>query len=597
MPSLLNDAVKLPCGLVFPNRLSKAAMAENLAKSDNNPNEDLNQAYKLWSEGGWGMIMTGNVQIDINHLGSHADAAVQTSYDGPKDKNLKLWKAYADACQKYGTPAIVQISHPGRQSLRGAGRRGLFSSTIAPSAIPLAMGDSFMDSVITTLAFPKPREMMQKDIDTVIRLFVDSVRLMADSGFSGVELHAAHGYLLDQFLSPKSNHRTDAYGGSVENRAKLILEILRECRAVVPANFCIGLKLNSADHSPASLEDTLAQIGMFVKAGIDFLEVSGGSYENPRMVDGDEPHVSQKKSARTAAREAFFLDFAKETRKRYPTLVLMLTGGFRSRAGAEAAIKENACDIVGIARPAAINPSLPKLFLDEDTAEEDAQITLNKAQPGLLSKLLRSQILGAGAETAHYGTQIHRLSRGWRLLRQVFDGVMDDDELYQVLCIPPFVLQVKSFSSLSRADSFIAAGTVSVIHAVDENTVIKIRPSGDFERQAYNIKIRSYERLGLHERIASYEVTEEGLLLECGTCLRGVLWSVSESAIPWAMKLQWALEAADGLTYIHSKGIIHADVGCHNVIVDNASHIKFIDFAGSGIDGEAPLVCYEWYSF
>lgn len=155
-----------------------------------------------------------------------------------------------------------------------------------------------------------------------------------------------------------------------------------------------------------------------------------------------------------------------------------------------------------------------------------------------------------------------------------------------------------SVSSLSRAGSFIAAGTVSAIHAADENTVIKIRPSsGDFELQAYNIEVRCYEKLGYHKRIASFEVTEEGLLLERGTCLRGMLRSASESPIPWAMKIQWALEAADGLSYIHSKGIIHADVGCHNLIVNNASHIKFIDFAGSGIDGEAPLVCYEWCSF
>ncbi|CAI7631944.1 unnamed protein product [Penicillium palitans] len=181
---------------------------------------------------------------------------------------------------------------------------------------------------------------------------------------------------VDQFLSPKrqSNLRTDAYGGSAEKRDKTVLDILRGRREVVPANFCIGLKFNSADHSAASFEDILAQIGMFVNAGTDFLEISGGTYENPRMVDGDKAPVSQTKSARTATREAFCLDFAKETRKRYPNLVLMLTGGFRSRAGAEAAIKESACDIV---------------------AEEDAQITLNKVRPGWLPKLLRSQALGA----------------------------------------------------------------------------------------------------------------------------------------------------------------------------------------------------------
>ncbi|KAJ5770422.1 uncharacterized protein N7511_002473 [Penicillium nucicola] len=151
-----------------------------------------------------------------------------------------------------------------------------------------------------------------------------------------------------------------------------------------------------------------------------------------------------------------------------------------------------------------------------------------------------------------------------------------------------------SSSSLSQANSFIAAGTVSIVYAVDNSNVIKIRPtSGEFERQAYDIEIRSYKRLGHHDRIASCKVTQKGPILERGTCLRGMLRSVGESAIPWPMKLQWALETVEGLAYIHSKGIIHADVGCHNIIVDNAKHAKFIDFAGSGIDGEAPLVCYE----
>ncbi|KAL2850223.1 FMN-linked oxidoreductase [Aspergillus pseudoustus] len=393
MPSPLNDAVKLPCGLVFPNRLSKAAMAENLATSDSNPNEDFNLAYNKWSDGGWGMIMTGNVQVDVDHLGNFKDPAVQTDYDA---KSSKLWKAYAETSQKHGTPTIVQIAHPGRQSLRGAGRRGLFAPTIAPSAIPLRIGTNFLDSVITSLAFPKPREMDQKDINTVIRLFVDSARFIAESGFSGIELHAAHGYLL----------------GSAENRAKLLLEILKGCREVVPATFCIGVKLNSADHSASNLEDTMTQIRLLVEAGIDFLEISGGTYENPRMVDGDKPAVTPMKSARTAAREAFFLDFAKETRKRFPNLVLMLTGGFRSRAGAEAAINENACDLVGIARPAAVDPRFAALLLDEGTSDEDAQISLDRVKPGLLPRLLRSQILGAGAETTFYADQIHRLAKG-----------------------------------------------------------------------------------------------------------------------------------------------------------------------------------------
>jgi 2,4-dienoyl-CoA reductase-like NADH-dependent reductase (Old Yellow Enzyme family) len=192
----------------------KAAMAENLATSDSNPNEDFNLAYSKWSDGRWGMIITGslsvplhiqqiiilsitgNVQVDVNHLGNFKDPAVPTDYDA---NCSTLWKAYAEASQKHGTPTIVQIAHPGRQSLRGAGRRGLFAPTIAPSAIPLSIGTNFLDSVITSLAFPKPREMDQKDIHNVIHLFVDSARFIAESGFSGIELHAAHGYLLGEF--------------------------------------------------------------------------------------------------------------------------------------------------------------------------------------------------------------------------------------------------------------------------------------------------------------------------------------------------------------------------------------------------------------
>lgn len=109
---------------------------------------------------------------------------------------VSQWRAYAEACQKHGTPGIVQACHPGRQSPRIAGRRGIFGQSIAPSAIPLKLGESCLDQFIGAMAFSSPREMTQADIDTVIRQFVDAARLMADSGFSGIELHGAHGYLL-----------------------------------------------------------------------------------------------------------------------------------------------------------------------------------------------------------------------------------------------------------------------------------------------------------------------------------------------------------------------------------------------------------------
>lgn len=122
--------------------------------------------------------------------------------DPEKNKPLvNQWRKYADACQKHGSPGIVQICHPGRQSPRPAGRRGIFGQSIAPSAIRLKLGEGYMDWLASVLSFPVPREMTQGDIDTVVRKFVDAARLMADSGFSGVELHGAHGYLLGMFHS------------------------------------------------------------------------------------------------------------------------------------------------------------------------------------------------------------------------------------------------------------------------------------------------------------------------------------------------------------------------------------------------------------
>lgn len=307
--------------------------------------------------------------------------------------------------------------------MRGAGLRGLFEPTIAPSAVPLNLGAGWLDSLISSIAFGMPREMTQPDIERVTRQFVDAARLMADSGFAGIELHGAHGYLIDQFLNPKTNLRTDAYGGSAEKHAKFLLDILRQCRNVVPSTFCIGVKLNSADHSASNFEDTMTQIGLLVDAGIDFLEISGGSYEDPKMVYGSPSNPSNDNSltttpktsgtpGSTAAREAFFLEFATETRRRYPSLVLMLTGGFRSRSGTEAAIREKACDLIGIARPAAVNPSLPHLLLDESVPDEEARLALGKVRLPWLLRMVSVKAVGAGAESTYYQKQIHRLAKG-----------------------------------------------------------------------------------------------------------------------------------------------------------------------------------------
>ncbi|KAL4746754.1 hypothetical protein BDW72DRAFT_29343 [Aspergillus terricola var. indicus] len=412
----LNDSVKLPCGLVLPNRLVKAAMTELLGGFQNIPTPALINVYDQWAKGGWGAVLTGNVQVDVNHLGSPFDPALSGEYtDAETNKDLfEKYRKYAEVSQAHGTPTIVQLCHPGRQSPRGAGRKGLFGSTIAPSAIPLDMGAGFVQRWLSWLVFPPPREMTQGDIETVTRQFVDAARLMADAGFSGIELHGAHGYLIDQFLNPKSNTRTDAYGGSAANRAKFVLDIITQTRAVVPSTFCIGIKFNSADHNSSSFEDTIAQIGLLVDAGIDFIEISGGSYEDPKMFDTGLQQA--EKSARTAAREAFFLEFAAAVRERYPSLILMLTGGFRSRAGANYALSQNACDLVGIGRPAAIDPHFPKVLLDESVQESEAQLQLNRIPVPFWAKWIPLAAIGAGAESTYYTGQIQRIAKGLKTI-------------------------------------------------------------------------------------------------------------------------------------------------------------------------------------
>ncbi|KAK2764347.1 hypothetical protein FQN54_009040 [Arachnomyces sp. PD_36] len=405
MAQILNEPVTLPSGLVLPNRLFKAAMAENMADSTGLPGSRLFEAYDQWSEGGWGALLTGNVDVDVNHMGSARDMVVK-SFNG--DEDLTSWKKLATISQKNGTQTMAQINHPGRQSAPGAGNRGFWGKTIAPSAIPLDLGSGIIANAVRAFAFGTPREMTVSEIETVVQQFAGTAKVMESSGFAGVELHGAHGYLLAQFLSPSSNKRNDAYGGTPEKRAKIVVDIIKEIRKSVSAPFAVGIKLNSVDHQDsADMEATLSQIRLIVEAGVDFLEISGGTYEDPKMIGQSAP----QQSSRTAAREAFFLDFAHEIRKHFPKLVLMVTGGFRTRAGMEAAISNGSCDLIGIARPAAINPKVPKLILDKDVPAEEVNLHLNKLQAPFLLRVLGVRLLTAGAETVYYAQQIQRMGK------------------------------------------------------------------------------------------------------------------------------------------------------------------------------------------
>lgn len=378
-------------------------MAEQMGK-DGEVQDAHIQAYATWGSGQWGGLLTGNIDVSTKYMGNNGDPAIKFS-----PQNIKNLAAYAEATQREGTPGVVQLVHPGRQCPLGSGSHGFFDKPPAPSAIPLNLGPGLLDRFVAALVFGTPREMTVEDIEEVIEQFATGAKTIYEAGFKGIQLHAAHGYLLSQFLSPKMNQRTDAYGGSAAKRAKIVVDIIRAVRKVVPSTFCVGLKLNSADVGGAeSLEENLEQVGLIAAEQVDFLEISGGSYENPRMAIGDDP-----KAARTAAREAFFLDYAQSVRERYPNLILMVTGGFRSREGMLAALESNACDLVGIGRPAAVLPHWPKdVLLNENVKDSEAKIELNLVKPGWLASKIPLKLIGLGVDSLYYAQQIQALGRG-----------------------------------------------------------------------------------------------------------------------------------------------------------------------------------------
>ncbi|KAF5663736.1 NADH oxidase [Fusarium heterosporum] len=405
---LLSKPLQLPCGLTLPNRLVKAALAEEMADRESLPTTaQLERTYGAWADGGWGMILTGNVQVDDTYLGGLDDNAMSASL--AEEKVLEAYRAYAGICRRKGTPTVMQINHPGRQSPLGAGKKSFLAKNIAPSAVQMNMGDDIISKIITNVVFGTPKEMSVAEIEDVVQRFANTARIAAAAGFDGVEIHAAHGYLLSQFLSEKSNKRTDAYGGTPAARAKIIVDIAKAIRAATPSTFCVGLKFNSADHqSPKELQECLEQISVIAEVGLDFLEVSGGSYENPTMFTG----TGEKKSASTAARESFFLEFAREMRAKLPNVPLMVTGGFRSRAGMEDALTEGACDLIGLGRPAIINPSLPaNTILNKEVKTEDANLYARRIQTPWILKRFGPKSIGSGVEITWYRKQMQAIGK------------------------------------------------------------------------------------------------------------------------------------------------------------------------------------------
>lgn len=359
------------------------------------------------------MLITGNVAVDPLYLGQPGDVAFHPN-DLTDPEALRRWKTWAEACQASGTPTIVQINHPGRQAHPAAGERSFFSKTIAPSAVPLSLSGGWLERLAGWLFLGTPREMTIKDINRVVEQFTGAAKMAFVAGFKGVEVHAAHGYLLTQFLSPKVNLRTDEYGGTPEKRLQLLLRILQEVRAATSKEFCVGVKLNSADFQLMGLydEEVLQQVKAISDAGVDFIEISGGTYEKPLMAQSREGVPEKPIRESTRLREAYFADFAQKAREVAGSgTSIMLSGGFRSRLGMASAISEGSCDLIGIGRPACTEPHFPKdKMLSTDVPDEDAVVKSFVIPNGSFWR--RVPIVGLHAESAWHAKQMKIFGSG-----------------------------------------------------------------------------------------------------------------------------------------------------------------------------------------
>lgn len=407
---MISQPLTLPCGATIQNRLCKAAMTEGLADPLGQPTTALEQLYRIWSQGGAGLLLSGNVQIDGDHLERPGNVIIDSEPRLPMREALERWAA---AGTTNGNHFWAQISHAGRQCQKNVNPRPK-----APSAVKLGLPGG---------QFGEPSPMTAEEIESVVAGFAHAAKVLINAGFTGIQLHAAHGYLLSQFLSPRSNQREDQWGGTLENRARLLLSCVARVRAAVGPKIPISVKLNSADFQQGgfAFSESLRVAKWLQEASVDLIEISGGTYEQPRLLnlEGIEPIEDQVIAQSTRAREAYFVDFA-EAMRREVTIPLMVTGGLRRLDAMDELLKSGCGDMVGIGRPMCVVTDAPNQLLDGVAELPRFEDTLSLL-PGALKflngiKLVRT--MGAFATQYWFYEQIAALGHTGRT--QVEVGVM-----------------------------------------------------------------------------------------------------------------------------------------------------------------------------
>jgi len=225
----LQSSFQLPDGTVLQNRIAKSAMSENLGTRAHAPTQTLINAYRIWAKAQPGLLITGNVMIDSKAIGEARNVVVENQ------QHLPLLKQWASVVKETGVHLWSQINHPGRQAFGNINKM-----VYAPSAIPVKVKGA-------SALFKTPQALSEKQIINIIERFGNTAKILKEAGFTGVQIHGAHGYLVSQFLSPLSNIRKDDWGGSLENRARFVLAVYQNIRSKVGADFPVSIKINSAD--------------------------------------------------------------------------------------------------------------------------------------------------------------------------------------------------------------------------------------------------------------------------------------------------------------------------------------------------------------
>ncbi|MFE2581110.1 NADH:flavin oxidoreductase/NADH oxidase family protein [Streptomyces sp. NPDC059378] len=395
MSSELFSPLPLRSGQVLPNRIAKAAMEENMAGDGQLPDQELLSLYRRWASGGTGLLITGNVMVHAEALTGPGGVVLD------EHAPLEPFTQWAKAGKSGGGAIWMQINHPGRQI-----QADMPGVVWGPSDVGVSLGKH-------SSRFGRPVAMTAEQIKTTVTRYAVTARRAEEAGFDGVEIHAAHGYLLSQFLSPLVNKRTDAWGGSLENRARMLLDIVRAVRAGVSPSFAVAVKLNSADFQRGGFDadDARQVIEMLAPLGVDLVELSGGSYESPAM-------SGRPADSRTQAREAYFLDLARDLAKTSP-LPLMLTGGITRRETAEKVLGSGVA-IIGMGTALAVTPDLPDRW--HDGREADHQL-----RPVTWS----DKALASAAGMAQVRHQMRRIARDRRITPNTHPAVALISELHK----------------------------------------------------------------------------------------------------------------------------------------------------------------------